>query len=68
MFSGRKLHSGVKFRTFTPRHSCLPENLLCFLRLLDFEGGGSVRIYQPIQFSMMLLREHLVMNCRTSYI
>jgi hypothetical protein len=28
MFLGRRLHSGVKFRTFTPACSCLPEYIL----------------------------------------
>jgi hypothetical protein len=47
MFSGRQLHldAAVCPRTF----------FVCFLRLLDLEGGGTVRIYQLIQFSMTLL-------------
>jgi hypothetical protein len=55
MFSGRQLRAGVKVAWM---QLSVGELYFCYLRLLDLEGGGSVRIYQPIQFSAMLLCEH----------
>jgi hypothetical protein len=55
MFSTRQLHQGMKVLTLNLDAFVCPRTFFCFLKLHDLEGGRSVRIYQPIQFSAMLL-------------